>query len=80
MRIGKFEISWSDIGKIIAGIVTIFVSFYIFYHVNSMWRIIFLALLVVIFFSYRKILARKIMSPNLQKKLESDHGHKKYGS
>jgi hypothetical protein len=80
MKIGKFEILWSDVGKIVAGIVTVFVSFFIFLYVSGWLRILFLAALVIVFFAYKTILARSRMSPDLKSKLKGDKERKQYGS
>jgi hypothetical protein len=79
MRIGRTEIPLSFIGKIAAGIATIVISCILFLRTEGWVRIIALAVLVFIFFSYRQFLAKRKMSPVLEKALKDEDSHKKYG-
>lgn len=79
MKIGKFEIQWSDVGKIVAGIAAIAISFMIFKFATGWLKITALAVLVAMFFLHRHLLMRKRMSPNLEKSLKREDDRKQYG-
>lgn len=79
MRIGNVQLLWSDIGKIIAGIVTIVISFIVFSYAENWIKTLALAVLVGLFFAYRHALLQRKMSPNLEKTLKGEDNRKKYG-
>lgn len=79
MRIGNVQLQWSEVGKIIAGIVTIVISFIVFSYTENWIKTIMLAVLVGLFFAYRHALSRRKMSPNLEKTLKGEDDRKKYG-
>ena len=79
MRIGKFEIQWSDVGKTVAGIATIAISYTIFTYAPGWLKIFALAFLVAMFFLHRHLLLRRRMSPNLEKSLKGEDDKKQYG-
>lgn len=79
MRIGNVQLQWSEVGKIIAGIVTIVISFIVFSYTENWIKTITLAVLVGLFFVYRRALLRRKMSPNLEKTLKGEDDRKKYG-
>ena len=79
MRIGNVQLQWSEVGKIIAGIVTIVISFIVFSYAENWIKTVALAVLVGLFFTYRHALLRRKMSPNLEKTLKGEDDRKKYG-
>ena len=79
MKIGKFEIQWSDVGKTVAGIAAIAVSYTIFTYASGWLKIFALVVLVAMFFLHRHLLMRSRMSPNLEKSLKGENDRKKYG-
>ena len=79
MKIGNFEIQWSDVGKTVAGIATVAVSYTIFTYASGWLKIFALVVLVAMFFLHRHLLMKSKMSPNLEKSLKGKDDRKKYG-
>ena len=71
MKIGKYEITWSFIGKVLAGIAVVFLSYYLFKTID--WRIKLLVLIALGgFLFFPGHIFKKKLPSDLEKALKDD--------
>jgi hypothetical protein len=71
MDIKGIKFTWSSFWKLLAGVCTVGLSFYIFRYAPAWLKIIALAVLVAILF-YPSLFLKKKLPPDLEKKLRDE--------
>lgn len=78
MKAGRLKITWSSIGKLVAGLAMVTLSFVVFKSAPGWVQIVVLAVLVLLLFAPHNLM-RKKLPPEVEKALKGDDKKGGYG-